>query len=584
MSLSLLLSLCFLLLCAGTASADAAADHPSCSIAADWNLTVTGRSALDFYAVLPEPYCLFISSRTLESTADPVWVYYAVDFVSGSLAWQWGCSPPPAGSGSDGHRSSRGSDCGLDMSLQIRGGVVPSLSAAGRVYVSAWQQGNASSGYCDVMSALDAATGQTLYEDALCSPQLVTGSALVMPFQLSSLPAGEELLVHAVGLRGQAGLQIMLRVLNGSTGACVSTSSMEVSDIYPAYLQPIDNGREGLFALLDRASHGTDVYQLQPDGSVRLAASKVTALPVGVPSYLPSLASQPALNLDSLLTPHQVIATDVLTNATRWSSADPFLVGAGWGSNGSFSHFSTAFVQLSVFPELFVVLNTAAGPNVSILAAVALYTVGSGKQLALTPTFAFGNLTGLGSNPTMWELEGERALVLRADDLWYVLDIPSLVVRTAGRYASWDAAFHSNLWIVSVDGSYVGMPYGAQQDSVRGYRPRQTYTAPALSSSSSPSCSAAVKPLPAASASSSSTACPVCSSAPPAPETASSSTVFSPLVIGLLCIIAALLLALLLISTVAFRRRLIPASGAGGDGAGTNTKREKLLSDWAFHR
>jgi hypothetical protein len=547
--LQLLRLLCLAACCCAAPAGAGVGSRSSCSISADWTLNITGRSGRDFEAVLPAPYCLFFSA----SEGDIIrgdWSYYAVDFVTGSLAWQWNCTVLEVGG-----------QCGLDMELQDRGGVVPSLTA-GRVYVSTYHENAKHQPTCDVMYALDATTGRELYSDGLCSPLLYTGDTLLLSFPLSALPAGQELVVHGAALINDV---VMLHVLNASSGAVVS--SVNVTGVGPALAELIDGGRAGLFFMQSTSNAApcynircVDVFELRPDGSVRLAAANVTTLLEILQSNQPQLPSQPALNLDNPVSPQSVIATDVLTNSTRWSSADPFLVGAGWGNNGSFAHFSTEFRQLLAYPDLFVVLNTAAGPDTSVMAAAAVYSLASGKQLSLTPTFAFSNLTGYGENPNMWELQGDNALVLRADDRWLVLDLPSLSVRTAGQYATWDAASRSNNWIVSDDGSYVALPYDSQQ-GVQGFKARQSYVRPAVSSWSSSA---------AAAFSSSSSA------VPPTPEPSSSSS-FGPLEIGLLCVVIALLLALLLVGIV-WRRRSASALPAGQNGSSGDSKREGLLS------
>jgi hypothetical protein len=229
-------------------------------------------------------------------------------------------------------------------------------------------------------------------------------------------------------------------------------------------LQPIGEGSEGYFTIdsLAGISPPPMLYQLTADNNVKLISAKPLSLSAAV------MYSQPALNYDNPKKPTQLMAIDVVNDKQVWTSNDPFLVGADWGKNDTFSHYSTSYQLLESRPGQFIVLNAAYDYNKTVVAQAGMYDLSNGKEVARSPVLTFDHLYHPEANPTTWQFDD--ILLLRGDTVWYMLQLPSLEPTKRGQYATADASLLSNNWLVDPDGSYVALAYH-DQAAISGYPP-----------------------------------------------------------------------------------------------------------------
>ena len=433
-----------------------------CSIHDDWNGTVEGRSDVSLFAILPAPYCQFVSFAHDIKYND---VIYALDVRTGKQVWQFAC-----GNQTDGNR--------CDPWLDIHGAALRSTTTLGRLYLAI--SNRVTSGQCDTMYALDAGTGKVLYSDTVCNHNDTRGNPppAVFIFPLDRLAGKDEYVLHMVSAGPTAGDEAIVHVLAGSDGRLVWSGNIS-SVAWNGALSsngplPLNNGLDGLFTLCDLTSLGCEVlnvYRVNDDGSVELVVADPDAFN-GIDDEI-RLYAQPALvynGPDATLS-----AIDVLTGATVWNSSDPFLVGDNWGVNASFRHLTTDWNAPTSCPGLFLVVNSAYGKvnNSSVvITQLAQYNLSTGLQHSISPLFTLINLTESAYNPSTWDLVDDDVLAVRADSQWYMLDLPSLTVRAHGHYALADQGFVSKEWLVDADGSYIAVPYESSS-VVQGYAPRQ---------------------------------------------------------------------------------------------------------------
>ena len=235
-------------------------------------------------------------------------------------------------------------------------------------------------------------------------------------------------------------------------------------------IQPVGSSEDGYF-IFNTITNTTELgplqlFQLTADNQINNISSSPTAL-IGALLY-----SQPALRYDDPQHPIQVEAHEVESDKQVWTSDDDFLVGVEWGTNATFTHYSTAYQLVDSQPGLFFVLNTAYTDNVNsnktVIAQAAIYQLSTGKQVSLSPLLSFEHLHHPDANPTTWQFDD--VLLLRGDAVWYTLQLPALQLVQQGAYATADASLQSNNWIVDPDGSYVALLYGTS-DEVSGYPP-----------------------------------------------------------------------------------------------------------------
>ena len=427
-----------------------------CSIHADWNATVEYRSSRNLYAVLPAPYCQWVSSAYDD---DNHYVIYALDARTGVEAWRWTCNSTEAR---------------CDLALDDEGAVVRSTTTPGRLYIATTTGVTPQYGLCDTLHALDAATGKVLWSDTICN-QDKGGfySPAVLTFPLAGLGGKDEYVVHILDPASSS--KAVVHVLAGSDGRLAWSGNITAAR-WNGRL-PLNHGVEGLFTLVDLTSSGgvqyENVYRVNVNGSIELVAAD--SQPFSSANYNSlRLSSSPAV-LYNRGTDAFLEAIDVVTGAQVWNSTDPFLVGDSWGVNDTFTHLSTDYNTLASSPQLFLVINTAAGSidNSSVvISQLALYNLSTGLRYSISPLFTLTNLTHPTDNPTTWDLVDDDVLAVRADSQWYMLDLPSLTVRAHGHYALADQGFVSNEWLVDADGSYIAVPYGSQS-LVQGFAPRQ---------------------------------------------------------------------------------------------------------------
>ena len=426
------------------------ASAASCHIPKAWSTNVVGRSDRYVPAILPAPYCQLLSYSWVNGTS----YHYALRVRDGSVAWQW----PRAPIGD------------MTQAVQLR----PS-SSPDRVYaLVSWERDvmRVNSSVCSLLAALHSSDGSVIWAYELCFPEAAgVGPAFTVLQSAHSNSTDGERIVLTIGSSAlDLGTDYMLaHVLNATTGRLLSTANL--TNLVDWTIQPVGKGEDGYFTI-DLLTNATtqrglpQLFQLTADNRVTNISSTSVALLHAV------LQSQPALRLDDPKYPTQLEAHDVASDALVWANEDSFLIGTDWGTNETFTHYSTSYQLSDTTPSLFIVLNTAYhkidNNNQTVIAQVGIYQLSSGKQVSLSPLLSFDHLYHPDANPTTWQF-GD-ILLLRGDTVWYTLQLPSLEVVKQGQYATSDASLRSNNWLVDPDGSYVALLYG-DTDEVRGYPP-----------------------------------------------------------------------------------------------------------------
>ena len=422
----------------------------SCHIAKEWTVEVTGRSGRDVSVILPAPYCLLLSDVWINGTGS----HYALNVLNGSVAWQW-------------PQQSYGDDL---QAVQLLPSANPDRVYALVQYERWPQQKNDS--ICALLAALHSGNGTAIWQHELCFPHVygVQPSFAVMQPPLSNQTRGERL-VLAISTNDQYPVTNdgVAEVVDGNTGRLLTSTN--VSDVLSGTLAPVGQGTEGYFTMVSLNDSPTLILlRLMPDNSINQSSSVHSAMLTDA-----VLRSQPALRYENSTTNKStvlLVARDVATNERAWSSSDAFLVGRNWGSNGTFAHFSTAYQLVDALPDLFMILNTAYdgedGSNVTVVAQAGVYQLSTGKEVSRSPLLAFDDLNHAGANPNTWQFDD--ILLLRADTVWYMLQLPLLRPVGSGHYVAPDAWLHNNNWLVDPDGSYVALVY--QSEQVHGYPPQ----------------------------------------------------------------------------------------------------------------
>ena len=399
-----------------------------CRISNRWSLDVEGRGTRDVYSILPAPYCLLLSDLWQNGTG----AFYALDVVAGRAAWQW-------------------PNTTVNNTLSVMQQVVdlqPSTASSERVYglVTFMTSEGGDGQACAAFAALRTRDGTILYNRTFCFPSyMATASVVVIP-PIKSRPERLVLVVGGYTVDSYA----LVHVMNAASGRLLSTAN--VSAVLTYETQSVHKGRQGYFTINTAPLQTPQLYLLGDDNHVHLVTNNPRALIGAV------LRSQPALQYDNPNQPSQLLASDVRTDKQVWSSKDPFLVGAQWGRNETFSHFSTTYQLLDSDPGRFLVLNCAYDHNKTVVAAVGLHALSDGQEVARSAVFTFSHLYHAWANPTTWEFDD--ILLLRGDTVWYTLQLPSLKLVQQGHYATEDASLQSNNWVVDADGSYVALMYG----------------------------------------------------------------------------------------------------------------------------
>ena len=435
------LLLCTLVVLVGLAChADpAAAASAGCRIPKPWSLDVEGRGTRDVYGVLAPPHCLLLS----DLWQNGIGAFYALDVVSGRVAWQW---PNTTANGSLGV---------FQQAVDLQ----PSLDSSDRLYALAtYSTAEGTAGdTCAALVALHPATGSPLYTRTFCFPSpMATARIVVTPPVDTHHP---ERIALAIG-GYQLDSYTLIHVLDAASGRVLSTTN--VSDVLTYEVAPVNRGRGGYFTTLTAAGQQSQLWQVGVDDRVHLVSPIPRAL-IGA-----ALRSQPALRCDNPDHPSQLLAANVSTDAQVWASRDPFLVGTDWGRNATYAHYATAYELVESEPDRFLVLNDAFDMDRTVTAAVGLYSLSTGQAIARSTELTFPRLSHPEANPSTWQF-GD-VLLLRGDTVWYTLQMPSLELLQQGHYATDDAAMQSNNWIVSPDGSYVALIYG-DDSRVMGYPP-----------------------------------------------------------------------------------------------------------------
>ena len=419
---------------------------------------MTGRSDRYVSAILPSPYCQLVSDLWVNATS----YHYALSVRDGSVAWQWPLAPLG------------------DVTQAVQ--LLPSASphrvyALESYYVDELQLNGTA---CGVIAALHSGNGSAIWQHELCYPHVagVNAAFTVVPSPHSSNAAGERivLIIGNIDLPFDVTETYMLvDVLQGNTGRHLSSANL--SDVVGLDIQSI--GHSAGYFSIDNVNNRPRLFQLTADGNVTSVSDQPVAL------VFPALLSQPALRYDNPNHPTQLEAHDVADDKQVWASGDDFLTGIDWGTNDTFTHYSTSYQLVDTQPSLFIVLNTAynnGDNNKTVVAQAGVYHLSSGKQVSRSPLLSFEHLYHPDANPSTWQFND--TLLLRGDTVWYVLRLPSLEVVNRGEYVTSDAAVNNNNWVVDPDGSYVALVY--RSDEVHGYPPYVTGKAPLSTEQSAP--------------------------------------------------------------------------------------------------
>ena len=418
----------------------------SCHISKEWSSDIVGRSQLDVSAILPAPYCLLLSDRE-----DGTNYHYALRVENGSMAWQW-----PAY---------------WFVDTQMRAAQLAVSVDPDRVYAlvtyERWPQLNTST--CGTLAALHSGNGTVIWQHELCMVNGEQPGFAVMQPPLSNTTQGERLVLVITSNNQYPVINDgVAEVLDGNTGRLLSSSN--VSDGYSLTIVPVGQGREGYFTVRSFGDLTPVLHRLMPDNSINQSSSFYSAMLTDA-----VLRSEPALLHENSTTNKStvlLVARDVATDEQVWSSSDEFLVGRNWGTNGTFTHFSTVYQLVDALPELFIIINAAYNGDdhgdVKVVAQAGVYQLSTGKEVSRSALLVFDHLYHPESNPTTWQFDD--MLLLRGDTVWYTLQLPLLRLVGSGHYATHNASQLSNNWLVDPDGSYVALPYGITND-VYGYPP-----------------------------------------------------------------------------------------------------------------